>query len=128
MIFINLSTAFIAHFISDFLLQSRDIAKNKSSKYKALFIHVTIITIVMYALLKIVGYEHAFMFSILNGLVHGIIDKFIWNGYKYYVIKTSNSLEEANNHKYYEDHWFYATIGLDQLLHSLTIVILMSIL
>ena len=30
----------------------------------------------------------------------------------------------AVNWKYWEDHWFYTTIGFDQLLHVLTIILL----
>ena len=34
--------------------------------------------------------------------------------------------ENIKNYKYWEDHWFYTTIGFDQLLHSATIILLLG--
>ena len=113
--------AIILHFISDFLLQSREVAKNKSSSWKHLGKHIGIIFVCFLPFgLKI---------SAANAIVHGVIDKFIWNLYKYNVMKRISKdkkhllidqLEAKANWKYWEDHWFYATIGLDQLLHTLS--------
>jgi len=134
----------VTHFVADFLLQSREMGKKKSSEPKWLLAHLAI----QFACFLLYGWK----FALLNTLVHGAIDWHIWRLYKlsvYVRIKRSVAkLEqtfakkegvaawfteaqreqqydhEANTWQYWEDHWFYATIGLDQLLHMITIVVL----
>lgn len=93
------------------------------------------------------------LIPILNTLVHGIIDWNIWRLYKLsagYRIKqqiykdeewsgerfagipseeymAKRMKEEATKWQYWNDHWFYTTIGFDQLLHALTIIFLVEI-
>lgn len=141
---------FILHFIADFLLQSREMGKNKSSNYTYLFKHISIIFAVIFvALIPFLGLKLAFVFAFYNALVHMIIDKFIWNIYKYSAhIRIINQLNDEHyptnsmdhsgyaldyeykvkSWKYYEDHWFYATIGFDQLLHALTLIAIAGLL
>lgn len=141
-----LAYMFILHFIADFLLQSREMGKNKSSNYTYLFKHISIIFAVIFvALIPFLGLKLAFIFSLSNALIHAVIDKFIWNFYKAFVfrklvkkyeLKFPDRKEAAPNYAkaegmsypYYEDHWFYATIGFDQLLHALTLIILAGLL
>lgn len=117
----------ILHFIADFLLQPREMGKNKSSNYYYLFGHLLIQFLVF---LPFVGWQ----FSLLNALIHGLIDKNIWNLYKIIAglrlkkivarnPKTTMQ-EEIANFKFWEDHWFYATIGFDQMLHMITLIYL----
>lgn len=121
----KLSLLFITHFVADFLLQSRKMGKNKSSSWKYLGMHISII----FAAFLPFGIK----FAVLNALIHAIIDKNIWNLYKlsagYRISKisgknTSKFAELVQTWPYWEDHWFYATIGFDQLLHALTIIAL----
>jgi hypothetical protein len=74
-------------------------------------------------------------FALANTIIHGIIDWNIWRLYKAYVHAAirknpkhplfTDGTEEP--WKYWEDHWFYTTIGFDQLLHTLTIVALAKV-
>lgn len=96
----------------------------------------------------------AIKFALFNTLIHGIIDWNIWKAYKLsaykriikeirkeyrekfgedtwsddeslvQVIAKDSYQEKVKNWKYYEDHWFYTTIGFDQLLHAITIIVL----
>jgi len=121
----------VIHFVADFLLQSREMGKKKSSDPHYLFQHLAI----QYACFMVVLLpfaEHPVYFALANAALHGIIDWNIWRLYKaaaYMRIKkypqhpllTNN---QAEPWKFWEDHWFYATIGFDQLLHGLTLVLL----
>jgi hypothetical protein len=150
----TLLVALFAHFVADFLLQNREMGKNKSEKIDVLIEHVLINTgITGIFLLPFVGPEKAMIFSLLNGLVHGLIDWNIWRFYKAYAMnkikkeaqfmatkrrltlvgktkeqvymdKVGLLMEARSNFKFWEDHWFYVTIGADQFLHTVTIVVL----
>lgn len=87
------------HFVSDFLLQSDSMAKNKSSCNKALGLHVLVYSVPF----LIVGP----FFAILNGIAHFITD--------YFTSRVSKKLWEKQ-----EVHWFFAVIGFDQLIHYVT--------
>lgn len=150
-----LLTALTAHLIGDFFLQGREIAKQKSENLKALGQHVLTVSLVMYVFLMVVtlDFYYALVFSVANGVIHGLIDWNIWKSYKAYAIsmikkaaqeeasrvrltlvgKSKNQtrgekidilLKAKQNFKFWEDHWFYVTIGVDQWLHAVTIVIL----
>lgn len=98
----------LTHFISDFLLQRRDVAISKSSKLLPLLEHF----IIIYASLTILGLfyniSNIVNLSIIYSLIHIIQDKFIWSLYKY---------KKPKDFKYWEDSSFYNTIALDQFLH-----------
>lgn len=117
----------INHFVSDFLLQSRAMGKNKSSSIKYLFIHIAIIFVTFIPLsVYLLGPQIGLTFAVLNALVHMIIDASIWNLYKLSVRFRFGPNVIPSEYKYWEDHLFYSTIGLDQLLHVLTIVYLLG--
>ncbi len=158
---------FILHFVADFLLQSRDMGKRKSSEFKVLLQHIGIqfgvIAVGMfgfilyysfnqpnaalYSLYAVIlgSFMSALIFSAANAVIHGIIDWNIWKLYKLsagyrlmrpggiYLGKTwpeSNPelwQKKINEWQYWEDHWFYTTIGFDQLLHGLTILLLIQV-
>lgn len=150
----TLLVALFAHFVADFLLQDREMGKNKSEKIDVLTFHVLINMVVMGVfLMPFVGFEKAMIFSFLNGLFHAIIDWNIWRFYKasamrrikeqaqvlakkrhltlvgkskeqVYADKVGLLMEARSNFKFWEDHWFYVTIGTDQFLHTATIVVL----
>lgn len=86
----------------------------------------------------------ALLFSGANAIVHGIIDWNIWRLYKFFTYRrllhisrnpVSMTLRPGEENpvllkilikdfEYWKDHWFYATIGLDQFLHAATLLLL----
>jgi hypothetical protein len=131
----------IFHFIADFLLQSRAMGKKKSESFKMLLKHLGIIfgvffvggALFFYYLYFNIPYMKvdrltislfcAFITSLLNTIAHGIIDANIWKLYKlsvYMRVKNDQNFD-VSKWAYWDDSWFYSTIGLDQLLHVLTI-------
>lgn len=133
---------FLLHFIADFLLQSRKMGKKKSSELKWLYYHLMIVNLVfIIGLMPVIGIEKASIFALCNTLIHGIIDAFIWKLYAWSVWKRYRPIIDVSeiernlqkedlskNFKYWEDSWFYSTIGLDQFLHGATIVFLLGVL
>lgn len=130
----------IVHFIADFLLQTREMGKNKSTSWKFLLQHIGIIFICFL--------PFGLVFSLCNALIHLVIDKFIWNVYKWHAKKMMTYIENSDPYlrrnkvykyldgctcgesgpiwHYWEDPVFYSFIGFDQLLHTLTIVFLIG--
>ena len=137
------SILFCFHFIFDFLLQSREMGQKKSKNYVFLFAHIFIVSIgiLIGGLLVFKDFGIAVEFSFWNGFWHLIIDAIMWNAYalsafvRFYNGKDGiprknpfDSSKEDWAHLMTEwqdvwpkDHWFFATIGLDQLLHFITI-------
>lgn len=120
------------HFVADFLLQSREMGKNKSSKPIVLLQHLSIQFVVFSLVLGVIyGPIQATGFALVNAMIHGVIDWNIWRGYKWFAAKriyvdsegvSHHSLIRGGEWCFWEDHWFYVTIGLDQLLHGLTLI------
>lgn len=143
---------FFLHFLADFILQPREMGKKKSSDFRWLFGHLSIQFLVF---LPFVGWR----LSAMNALIHGIIDRNIWRGYKIFAgfrvkklvdeqeryyreinqLKPIDSPEEEKviehfrknwtlhqiqGFQFWEDHWFYVTIGFDQFLHAATLLYL----
>jgi hypothetical protein len=50
--------------------------------------------------------------------------KFLRSGKHYPAFKDATYKWKAASWKYWEDHWFFTTIGFDQLLHGLTLIYL----
>ena len=139
-----LALCLVVHFVADFLLQSREMGKNKSTDFMVLLQHLGIQFVCFFIFpTPVVGIELALCFSLANAIVHGVIDWNIWRGYKLFVGSKLQEQAKANlretigdmygpshveaemqqlasEFKYWEDHWFYTTIGLDQLLHTLS--------
>jgi len=129
----------ILHFIADFLLQPREMGAKKSSDWRWLAAHLAIQFIVFAPFTSI-------LFSLANCLIHGVIDGTLWNGYKWLVGKRiydqdgnpwvpgvsqgkphHSLFSDSGEWRFWLDHWFFATIGLDQLLHGLTLVFLAEV-
>ena len=149
---------FVLHFVADFLCQSREMGQKKSSEWRWLAKHLLIqysfflFGLGLFSLFAPISASAIILIPILNTIVHGIIDWNIWKAYKlsaHIRIKKSahnetianpdwnipfeNRFKEAYDKgvkgwQYWNDHWFYTTIGFDQLLHSLTIIILAGML
>lgn len=122
---------FFLHFLADFVLQPREMGRKKSEQVKYLAHHLLIQWVVFFFGLMLIMPDHFALFALVNTLVHGLIDWNIWNLYKISVWKRRRSEIELigreefkKTWKYWEDHWFYLTIGFDQFLHATTIVVL----
>jgi hypothetical protein len=116
--------------------------KKKSVEVEWLLRHLAIQYCVFYiALLPFFWGHRAVFFAVFNTLIHGLIDWNIWKLYKLsahirikkaaagFNPKQFHDAEEAyqdgvKNWQYWEDHWFYATIGFDQGLHAVTLILL----
>lgn len=139
---------FVLHFIADFLLQTREMGKKKSEHFEYLVLHLAIYSMtfviglvafhfINVAIMLFHVHAGAPMYSVvfLNSAtiwflvtlitIHGVQDWFIWKGYKITVYLRDKKATPAT-WKYWEDSWFYSTIGLDQLLHFATIALLAS--
>lgn len=117
--------ALFLHFIADFVLQPRDMAKNKTSDLKILRNHIfRIISIIGLGLLPFLTLDKVMILTLVNGLIHGVIDWNIWKIYKHFAYKRASKLALPETFAYWDDVWFYCTIGLDQFLHAATLVAL----
>jgi hypothetical protein len=147
----------VLHFIADFILQPRTMGKKKSENIYWLIGHLLIQFFVMaLGLVHVVGHTKGADIALANAFVHGLIDWYIWKGYKLVALwkikkeaaktvdyRLANDTRfkdevrenmiadevkfQAPHWKYWEDHWFFVTIGLDQLLHALTLIALAAI-
>lgn len=122
------------HFVADFILQSREMGQKKSTEWEWMKKHIFWIKLVFFVgLFPVVGFYKAATFALANGLIHLCIDSCIWKVYAWTVWererKTGVKREDLKKRwKYWEDKWFYDTIGLDQFLHVATIIIIWSLL
>lgn len=110
------------HFVADFLLQSREMGRKKSTDWRWLGLHLGIQFMVF---LPYAGFQ----FAAMNALLHGIIDRNVWKLYKLSVLmRVSKDMREGleGSWRYWDDHVFYSTIGFDQMLHMATLYMLMS--
>ena len=122
---------FFLHFIADFALQSREMGKNKSKKVEFLIKHCLIQGVVFFVgLLPLYG-TLAAPFAIINMLIHGAIDWHIWRLYMVSVLYRQFDKKipwkdrpklVSKKYPFWEDHYFYLTIGFDQFLHMTTLV------
>lgn len=111
---------FVAHFVGDYLLQSDEIAKKKSKCFKSLFIHISFIFISFFVInliyLKIFGGYNSYLdfikIPLLNSVIHLVID--------FFTSKWASKLYSKNV------HYYYVILGFDQLLHYLTVLLLIK--
>ena len=125
MLWFILAWLLVTHFIADFLLQSREIAKGKSEKLALLMQHASVIfifTAASVSLLSIVLWTNFYnwsiwLFALVYSVIHAVQDWFIWRLYKRIIKKEAKKLVMPETFAYWEDSKFYAFIGLDQILH-----------
>lgn len=100
MIFIRI---LLAHWVGDFLLQTRWMGHNKSHNILAMLVHISVYTLTLCLVLP-------FKLAFINGLLHLCIDY-------------STSKMSAVFYKYRLEYLFWATIGLDQVLHIMCLYV-----
>lgn len=124
---------FFLHFIADFVLQTREMGKNKSSDPYYLSLHIFINFIVFAVGLS--WYTNplfGILFAMANSFLHFLIDISLWNIYSLTVWfrrkdKTMTKQQLKDNYEYWNDHLFYMTIGFDQFLHFASIIFIFMI-
>lgn len=90
------------HFLADFVLQTDQMAKNKSKSNKWLGIHV-----VLYSLpFSVFGLT----FALVNSVAHFITD--------YITSRITSKLWSKQ-----QVHWFFVVIGFDQAVHVTTLIL-----
>lgn len=94
----------VTHFVGDFLLQSDWMALNKSKRWDALFVHVSVYTTCF------LWVPHLDAFFFLTFASHFLTDAI--------TSRLTARLWQAN-----ERHWFFVTIGFDQLIHATTLAL-----
>ena len=97
-----LITIIILHFISDFIFQTDYIAINKSTSWFVLFDHVTFY---IFPFLLVFGW----LYALVNFILHFATDAISSRVSSYFWKKDQR-------------HWFFVTIGLDQAIHMLCLV------
>ena len=104
------------HYIGDFLLQTDQMAKKKSTDIRWLGAHTLAYTVALIPAVIILGFmlgkwEQAVAFVLINGFLHGNVDM----------------ITSQINAKLWEKgqiHNFFCMIGFDQLVHSATLLLL----
>jgi hypothetical protein len=99
----------VVHYIFDFVLQSRWMAENKSKNLSALTQHVLIYTAGLLGL-AVVSPALSVWWALGNGAIHWLVD--------FTTSRISSKAYQSNNLKS-----FWNTIGADQLIHSLCLLL-----
>lgn len=138
---------FFLHLLADFVLQPREMGRKKSDNMLYLAGHVLIQYLVFLVGLIIAHYYHflpvpndfharTFIqgMALGNAALHGLIDLLTWRFYKLSVVLRKPkhlfgrpTPDGKPSFKYWEDHAFYLTIGIDQFLHVSTIVLVFEL-
>jgi len=103
------------HFLSDWILQPRKVAKRKSSSIKWMLKHIVVIH-VTFAILAYFAHVPQYL-VLLNSVLHFGIDRIIWNAYKKIRVGDDYPQEYLDKNKWAEDYWYFFTIAVDQMLH-----------
>ena len=101
------------HWFADFVLQTNWMATNKSSNNLALMSHVLVYTAVMFCGTLVLSNSLFILWAIVNGVLHFCVD--------YVTSRITKKLWTEN-----KVHDFFVMIGLDQLIHAMTLILTLS--
>jgi len=141
---LSLIIILISEYIGDFVLQSRKMALAKSTNFNVLMKHVVTVIgtvfigasvgfgILWQSPMALVG---SAAYAVIYGIIHGIQDWYIWKGYhsivkeRFRITKSGDYDNKGiksfmENKDYAEDKVFYDFIGLDRILHTITLILL----
>lgn len=107
----------ITHFISDWILQPRAVAKKKANSNIWMFKHLLIILICTAICFVIINVP--VWLAVLYTVIHGVQDKLVWSTYEHF--RGPYSEEFLARNKYAEDYWWYFIIAVDQMLHLIVL-------
>lgn len=125
----------ITHFIGDFVFQTRWMARNKSSSIYALFLHVFTysVTLAIPFIWMFDNMDMWFFFIFINFFLHGVTDFCTSRLTRKYYLEMKASEEKLKYPLEYHSYAvqdmmiseknFYMTLGFDQLIHMLTLVL-----
>lgn len=120
---INWCLLIITHFVSDWILQPRAIARRKANSPIWMLKHLLIIFVCTTICFAVIGVS--LWWAVFYTIVHGIQDKFIWSTYEY--IKGPYTEEFLTHNRYAEDYWWYFTIAIDQIAHLIMLFWICSV-
>lgn len=104
------------HFIGDFVLQTNEMATQKSTSMAWLTLHIEAYASAMFVLtLPVLGFSNAIIYTIVNSLAHFLVDAVTSRITSYYW-------------KQNRTHAFFVTIGADQFIHFATLILTLSLL
>lgn len=121
---ILLLSIFVLHYIGDYVLQTREMAENKSHSLKFLSMHVMFYVIpflIAYMIFDVLMTFNDMPLDIKSAekMAYGII----WFFFSHWFIDMFTSKMSHNYHKKNKTKPFWLTIGFDQLLHNASILI-----
>lgn len=107
------------HFMGDFIFQSDWMATNKSKNVTALAIHALVYS----ACFVVLGTYFAIVTFVMHFFTDGITSQ--WTSKLWFAV--DHGEDPASGHRLIEwsntRHWFFVVIGLDQLIHFITLLI-----
>lgn len=115
----------IIHFVSDWMLQPRSVARRKSSSWAWMLKHLLVILPATMILFLLGGLLWWLWLAILYTVLHGIQDKYIWRIYEWSA--GPYTPEYLSHNKFAEDYWWYFMIAVDQIIHLLILFWFFSI-
>lgn len=100
----------VVHYVADYIAQTDEMAKNKSTSLKWLGAHVGSYVAVMMLLVPWVGFKYIFV----QGILHFVVD-----------FNTS----KLNRYLWISEkrHAFFNALGLDQLIHTICLIGLLGV-
>jgi hypothetical protein len=100
------------HFIADFMLQTDDMALNKSTSWKWLAIHVTVYTLAFTP-------TAAIIFAVPADVIVFLVTLFL----SHFQTDAITSRMTSYFWKKEDRHNFFVTIGFDQFIHAATLIL-----
>jgi len=99
----------LLHFVADFLCQTRSMALGKCTSNMELLKHIAAYSSI-FLIASFLTPAFGLMFVLVNSIGHAITDWFSSRIGKWF-------------HKQGQMYWFFATLGLDQTVHLLTLIL-----
>ena len=120
----------LLHYVADFAFQTNGIEKYKN-KLRYMFLHIFIVFFIFFTGMCLLGdiqdFYYNIKFSLINALLHGLVDYLMWKLYVLSIKKRKKRIKRSRiKNKYWYDHVFYVIIGLDQYIHILVLYLLIK--
>jgi len=122
----TLITIFSTHFIADFIFQSRNMGRKKGKNIFWLLTHVFVYTLVttigwyLFLNLDLFSFKTFSIFIFLMFSTHFVTDFITSKVSGYCYLK----MLENKKKPYKWEHLFWSTIGFDQLIHAITLILI----